>query len=143
MVIGGGGTSVPSNTLFFDPPQCRVITSVGAPEPKTGKRPPVYVKEQAPWSAVRNAAHSYGFAARTVDPGSDPGAFTTIKITYYDGWGQTVSWPRSKPSRCAAPVATRFAGHVGIIRRSASARSAASKGADHDLNCWWTEPVND
>ncbi len=84
MVIGGGGTSVPSNTLFFDPPQCRVITSVGPPDPKTGKRPPVYVKEQAPWSAVRNAAHSYGFAAFTVDPGSERGGFTTIKVTYYD-----------------------------------------------------------
>jgi 3',5'-cyclic AMP phosphodiesterase CpdA len=84
MVIGGGGTSVPSNTLFFDPPQCRVIISVGAPDPATGKRPPVYVKEQAPWSAVRNAAHSYGFAAFTVDPGSHSGDFTTIDVTYYD-----------------------------------------------------------
>ncbi len=84
MVIGGGGTSVPSNTLFFDPPQCRVITAVGAPDPKTGKRPPVYVKEQAPWSAIRNAAYSYGFAAFTVDPGPDRGGFTTIKVTYYD-----------------------------------------------------------
>src|SRR5215831_11356967 len=87
MVIGGGGTSLPSNTLFFDPPQCRVITAVGAPDPKTGKRPPVYVKEQAPWSAVRNTAHSYGFAAFTVDPGSHPGDFTTIEVTYYDGVG--------------------------------------------------------
>ena len=84
MVIGGGGTSVPSNALFFDPPQCRVITAVGEPDPKTGKRPPVYVKEQAPWSAVRNAAHSYGFAAFTVDPGSHPGDLTTIEVTYYD-----------------------------------------------------------
>jgi hypothetical protein len=84
IVIGGGGTSAPSNTLFFDPPQCRVITSVGAPDPATGKRPPVYVKEQAPWSAVRNAAHSYGVAAFTVDPGLHPGDFTTITDTYYD-----------------------------------------------------------
>src|SRR6516225_9740821 len=84
MVIGGGGTSVPSNTLFFDPPQCRVITSVGAPDPVTGKRPPVYVKEQALWSAVRNAAHSYGFAAFAVDPGSKPGGPTTITVNYYD-----------------------------------------------------------
>jgi hypothetical protein len=88
MVIGGGGTSVPSNQLFFDPPACRVITAVGEPDPKTGKRPPVYVKEQAPWSAVRNAAHSYGFAAFTVDPGSHPGDFTTIKVTYYDVVGK-------------------------------------------------------
>ncbi len=84
MVIGGGGTSVPSNQLFFDPPQCRVITAVGAPHPGTGKRPPVYVTEHAPWSAVRNAAHSYGFAAFEVDPGTKPGGVTTIKVTYYD-----------------------------------------------------------
>jgi hypothetical protein len=88
MVIGGGGTSVPSNALFFNPPQCRVITAVGAPDPKTGKRPPVYVTEEAPWSAVRNAAHSYGFAAFAVDPGSQRGGFTTIKVTYYDVVGR-------------------------------------------------------
>jgi 3',5'-cyclic AMP phosphodiesterase CpdA len=84
MVIGGGGTSLPSNQLFFEPPQCRVITAVGEPDAKTGKRPPVYVKEEAPWSAVRNAAHSYGFAAFTVDPGSRRGGITTIQVTYYD-----------------------------------------------------------
>ncbi|HVY16747.1 MAG TPA: metallophosphoesterase family protein [Rhodopila sp.] len=85
MVIGGGGTSVPSNELFFNPPACRVIVSVGAaPDPATGKRSPVYVKEDAPWSAVRNAAHAYGFAAFMVDPGSKPGGFTTMKVVYYD-----------------------------------------------------------
>ena len=84
MVIGGGGTSAPSNRLFFDPPACRVITAVDAPDPKTGKRPPVYVKEDAPWMAVRNAAHAYGFAAFELDPGARPGDVTTIKVTYYD-----------------------------------------------------------
>jgi len=84
MVIGGGGTSLPSNQLFFNPPQCRVITAVGEPDPTTRKRPPIYVKEDAPWSAVRNPTHSYGFAAFTVDPGSQRGDFTTIKVTYYD-----------------------------------------------------------
>jgi 3',5'-cyclic AMP phosphodiesterase CpdA len=84
MVIGGGGTSVPSNQLFFNPPACRVITAVSEPDPKTGKRPPVYVTEQAPWSAVRNAAHAYGFAAFTLDPGSDRGGTTSIKVVYYD-----------------------------------------------------------
>ena len=86
MVIGGGGTSAPSNGLFFDPLQCRVITAVGPPDPVTGKRPPIYVKEAAPWSAVRNAAHAYGFAAFTVDPGHK-GGFTTIAVTYYDVTG--------------------------------------------------------
>ncbi len=84
MVIGGGGTSAPSNKLFFNPPACRVITAVGAPDPTTGKRPPIYVHEDAPWSAVRNAAHSYGFAAFALDPGSKRGGFTTITVTYYD-----------------------------------------------------------
>jgi 3',5'-cyclic AMP phosphodiesterase CpdA len=84
MLLGGGGTSLPSNQLFFDPPQCRVITAVGPPDPKTGVRPPIYVHEHAPWSAVRNAAHAYGFAAFTVDPGTEPGGPTEIQVTYYD-----------------------------------------------------------
>ena len=85
MVIGGGGTSIPSNQLFFNPPACRVITAVGEqPDPKTGKRAPVYIKEHAPWSAVRNAAHAYGFAAFTLDPGSVRGGTTSIKVVYYD-----------------------------------------------------------
>jgi 3',5'-cyclic AMP phosphodiesterase CpdA len=88
MVIGGGGTSAPSNQLFFNPPACRVITGVGERNPATGKRPPIYVKEDAPWSAVRNAAHSYGFAGFSVDPGAHPGDFTTIKVTYYDVVGR-------------------------------------------------------
>jgi hypothetical protein len=87
MVIGGGGTSAPSNQLFFNPPACRVITAVGAEDPATGKRPPIYVHEDAPWSAVRNGAHAYGFAAFALDPGSRPGDFTTITVTYYDVLG--------------------------------------------------------
>jgi hypothetical protein len=65
-----------------------VITAVGEPDPKTGKRPPVYVHEQAPCAAVQNTSHSYGFAAFTVDPGLDRGGFTTIKVTYYDVVGR-------------------------------------------------------
>jgi Calcineurin-like phosphoesterase/Purple acid Phosphatase, N-terminal domain len=85
MVIGGGGTSAPSNQLFFNPPQCRVITSVAsAPDPATGKRAPNYTHEDAPWSAVRDAANSYGFASFTVDPGTRHGGVTTITVTYYD-----------------------------------------------------------
>jgi hypothetical protein len=84
MELCGGGTSLPSNELFFDPPQCGVIVSVGSPDPATGKRPPVYVTEDAIGSAVRNAAHAYGFAACTVDPGSQPGGETTTKAAYYD-----------------------------------------------------------
>ncbi|WP_347554153.1 metallophosphoesterase family protein [Robbsia sp. KACC 23696] len=84
MVIGGGGTSAPSNRLFFTPPCCRVITGVGDRNPETGKRTPIYVKEDAPWFAVRNAAHAYGFAGFDVDPGKHPGDMTTITVKYYD-----------------------------------------------------------
>jgi 3',5'-cyclic AMP phosphodiesterase CpdA len=84
MVIGGGGTSAPSNQLFFNPPACRVITAVGAPDAVTGKRLPIYVKEEAPWSAVRNTAHAYGFAEFKLDPGTRRGGYTTITVTYYD-----------------------------------------------------------
>ncbi len=87
MVIGGGGTSKPSNDRFFDPPRCRVITAVGPPPAGGGRRPPIYVTEPAPWSATRNAAHAYGFAAFEVDPGPDSEGFTTIKVTYYDVTG--------------------------------------------------------
>jgi 3',5'-cyclic AMP phosphodiesterase CpdA len=82
LVLGGGGTSVPSNALFFEPAQCRVITGVG-PVGGNGKRPPIYVQESAPWSANRDKTHPYGFAAFTVDPGRHPGDTTRIEVTYY------------------------------------------------------------
>jgi 3',5'-cyclic AMP phosphodiesterase CpdA len=82
MVIGGGGTSVPSNTLFFEPAACRVITGVG-PVGANGKRPAIYLAEPAPWSATRDKEHAYGFAAFEVDPGTRPGGQTSITVTYY------------------------------------------------------------
>ena len=88
MVIGGGGTSAPSNGLLFDPPQCRVITSVSAtPDPTTHHLLPTYTLEDAPWSAVRDVAKAYGFAAFTVDPGTRRGGKTTITVTYYEVGG--------------------------------------------------------
>ena len=87
MVIGGGGTSAPSNQLLFDPPQCRVIVSVSAPPAGGGKRTPNYVREDAVWSGTRDVAHSYGFASFDVDPGRLPGDTTRIKVTYYEVTG--------------------------------------------------------
>lgn len=83
-VLGGGGTSVPSNGLLFDPPACRVITSVTPPDARTGRRVPVYVREAAPWSAVRDPARPYGFAAFKVDPGTRRGDTTTMEVVYYE-----------------------------------------------------------
>jgi hypothetical protein len=36
---------------------------------------------------VRDAAHSYGFAAFTVDPGTKPGGVTSLHVTYYNVLG--------------------------------------------------------
>ncbi|MGH3632897.1 MAG: purple acid phosphatase family protein [Mycobacterium sp.] len=82
VVIGGGGTSVPSNTMFFPDPRCRVVTGVGGFDPAIGRKAPIYVVEDAPWSAFRDRDHPYGFAAFEVDPGS-PGGTTSIKATHY------------------------------------------------------------
>ncbi len=82
VVIGGGGTSAPSNTMFFPRPQCRVLTGVGNADPATGRKSPIYVTEEAPWSAFRDRENPYGFAAFEVDPGS-PGGSTSIRATHY------------------------------------------------------------
>jgi hypothetical protein len=106
MVLGGGGTSVPSNPLFFNPPQCRVITAVGDPGPVTGKRAPVYVTENAPWSAVRDAAHSYGFAAFTVDPGTQRAGVTSLNVTNYESSAPMAGFNPSKRSPSSASSRT-------------------------------------
>jgi 3',5'-cyclic AMP phosphodiesterase CpdA len=82
LVIGGGGTSAPTNTMFFDRPRCRVITGVGAFDPAIGRKAPVYVQEEAPWSAFRDRDHPYGFVVFDVDPGH-AGTNTTIKATQF------------------------------------------------------------
>ncbi|MEB4210526.1 metallophosphoesterase family protein [Mycobacterium sp. 94-17] len=82
MVIGGGGTSAPSNAMFFPEPRCRVVTAVGAFDPGLGRKAPVYVLEDAPWSAFRDRDNPYGFAAFDVDPGP-PGGDTSIRATHY------------------------------------------------------------
>ncbi|MBV8863593.1 MAG: metallophosphoesterase family protein [Mycobacterium sp.] len=82
LVIGGGGTSSPSNTMFFPQPRCRVLTGVGAVDPTIGCRAPRYVLEGAPWSAFRDADNAYGFVAFDLDPGP-PGGNTSIKATHY------------------------------------------------------------
>jgi 3',5'-cyclic AMP phosphodiesterase CpdA len=97
MVIGGGGTSAPSNGLFYTPPQCDVIVSVGPqlPTPPGGARPkraPTKVTEMATWAGVRDAQDAYGFAAFDVDPG-EPGGLTTITVTFYRTAPSTTGTP--------------------------------------------------
>ncbi|OJZ64513.1 hypothetical protein BRW65_28990 [Mycobacterium paraffinicum] len=82
LVIGGGGTSAPTNAFLFPEPRCRVLTGVGAFDPGLGRKPPIYVVEDAPWSAFRDRDNPYGFSAFDVDPGS-PGGNTSIEATHY------------------------------------------------------------
>jgi hypothetical protein len=82
VVIGGGGTSAPTNAMLFPQPQCRVLMGVGAFDPAIGRKAPIYVLEDAPWSAFRDRDNPYGFASFDVDPGQ-PGGNTSIKATQY------------------------------------------------------------
>ena len=82
LVIGGGGTSIPSNTMLFAEPRCRVLMGVGDVDPAVGQKVPRYLEEPAPWSAFRDMRNPCGFVVFDVDPGQ-PGGTTTIAATYY------------------------------------------------------------
>lgn len=83
MVLGGGGNASHTNTRFFTGGRAKVVTAVGGPG-ADGRRPPVYVTEDAVWSAFRDEEHPYGFASFDVDPGTEPGGVTSIRVTYYN-----------------------------------------------------------
>jgi hypothetical protein len=84
LVLGAGGTALPSNTRLWVPAHARVIVGVGDRGP-TGRLQPRYVGEDATaWSATRDLTHSYGFAAFDVDPGNAPGGLTRLAVTYYN-----------------------------------------------------------
>ncbi|MGZ6740151.1 MAG: fibronectin type III domain-containing protein [Nocardioides sp.] len=82
MVIGGGGTSAPSNQLLYSPPQGDVIVAV-ADRVNGAKGVATKVTEPAPWFGASDAANAYGFASFDVDPGRRGGR-TTITVTYYE-----------------------------------------------------------
>ncbi len=58
------------------------MTGVGAYDSAYGVKAPIYVTEDAPWSAFRDRDNPYGFAAFDVDPGQ-PGGNTSITATHY------------------------------------------------------------
>ena len=97
MVIGGGGTSVPSNQLLLDPPQCQVIVDIGPqlPTPPGGVRPhraSIKVTEDATWVGSRDKTHSYGFASFDVDPDAGNGR-TRMQVRVWDTAPSTTGVP--------------------------------------------------
>ena len=81
-MIGGGGTSIPSNGMFFSDPRCRVLTGVGGFDSATGHKSPGTSRRPAPWSVFRDMHNPCGFVVFDVDPGV-PGGPTSIAATYY------------------------------------------------------------
>ncbi len=82
LVIGGGGTSIPSNGMFFPEARCRVLTGVGDFDTAINHKLPHYVEELAPWSVFRDKHNPCGFVVFDVDPGVRGGT-TTMAATYY------------------------------------------------------------
>jgi 3',5'-cyclic AMP phosphodiesterase CpdA len=71
----------------------------GSPAPPigtviTGMNNQDRVAEVATWSAVRDAAYSFGFIGVDVDPGTSPGGLTRLSVTYY----------RTAPSAMGSPT---------------------------------------
>lgn len=89
LVLGGGGTDGPSNTYGRDATtnmaQAKVISQrnlIYRTSGGTWVKNPTDSIEDAPWSAMTDAADAYGYASFAVDPGRRPGD-TTITMTYF------------------------------------------------------------
>src|SRR5215831_13677690 len=101
MILGGGGHNASSYNLYsvndgaFEaellvPQNPGAPATPGVPIPLITPKP----RERATWSATnagtdavashaRDSGHGYGFASFEVDPGSDPGGWTTITAHYH------------------------------------------------------------
>ncbi len=86
MLLGTGGSSSPSAGNLFDPPAGRVIVGVEPRESDPRRLRSIYVREPAPWLALRAPDHPYAFAGFEVDPG-EPGGTSRIHVTVYDSAG--------------------------------------------------------
>jgi 3',5'-cyclic AMP phosphodiesterase CpdA len=93
MVLGGGGTSVPSNQFAASPARAGVAKVIVAPRDREASE-----TEEADWSAVRDAGSPYGFASFDVDPGRVPGGVTTLRATVYRTSVPTPADPLPEPA---------------------------------------------
>jgi hypothetical protein len=143
LVIGGGGTSIPSNGMFSPEPRCQVLMSVGDTDPAVGHRVPNHVAEPAPWSAFRDMVNPHGFVAFDVDPGQ-PGGTTSIAATYYavnGPFGNATPVDRftlTRPRRDGLTLTPSLAGdfgehHTGGHRRVERLRRPGHRDGHHSV----------
>jgi hypothetical protein len=95
LILGGGGTDAPLDDFGIDAgdgsPQAKVFTKANRPQLTTTAG--VYARAQADavedavWSANRDSGTGYGIAVFDVDPGTAPGAQTTITVSYFHAPG--------------------------------------------------------
>lgn len=118
MIIGGGGTSAPSDMVLGD--TAYVTIGVGPRPAGGGHRPSIQLTEPTAWSAFRDPHHAYGFVAFDVDPGV-PGGLTQLHATYYLTTDPSTSGPvpferftlqRPRSDRPQAAAANRHAAAV-------------------------------
>lgn len=91
LVLGGGGTNLPSNVYGSDPsnglPQALVTVerakAVFDPGKGLWSQGTPQAVEDAVWSARRDTADAYGVAVFDVDPGQGPWDRTSITMRYY------------------------------------------------------------
>lgn len=91
LVLGGGGTNIPSNVYGTDvanrQPQAHVTVERAKPvfDPISGlwSHGAPQAVEEAVWSAKRDTADAYGVAVFDVDPGQGPWDRTSITMRYY------------------------------------------------------------
>ncbi|MFE4519618.1 purple acid phosphatase family protein, partial [Kitasatospora sp. NPDC056783] len=83
MIIGAGGNAATTQDDLFEQPKGRVVVGLEEQRPGMPYRESVWVAEDAPWAAVQDRTHTHGFAAFDVDPGTQRGGTTTMKVTYY------------------------------------------------------------
>ena len=106
LVIGGGGTSIPSNKMFFPEPRCQVLMSRrGSSTPPPVKTHSAVHPGTGAVVGVSRPRQPCGFVAFDVDPGQ-PGGTTSMAATYYavhGPFGETTAVDKftlTRPARC-------------------------------------------
>jgi 3',5'-cyclic AMP phosphodiesterase CpdA len=106
MVIGGGGTSYPSNHLFFDPPACRVIVAAGAPDPAPANVHRLTSKRKRRGRRCATQRTPMASPPSTSIRDCVPAISQPSRSPTTTSWARMAAWRRSKPLRCVARVAT-------------------------------------